>query len=92
LCQGCWAGGPQQENFKWKIKMTADEIARKIMEAASKLPEYEGLTGVTIRPVDDERVDYNWEVSIAHNSPGRLCEVAIATIVDGAQRVNDLKL
>ena len=75
-----------------KLKMTADEIARTIMGAAHKLPECQGLTGVTIRSVDDERVGYNWEVSIVHNSPGRMCEAALATIVDGAQRVIDLKL
>jgi hypothetical protein len=73
-----------------KLVKTAREIAALIMEAASKLPECEGLTGVTIQPIDDDRVDYNWDVSHLQNNTSHLCQVAIGTIVDGAQRVTDL--
>jgi hypothetical protein len=74
-----------------KIEKTAAEIEALVMEAALKISECEGLTGVTIQQIVDERVPYNWSVSYAHNSPTRYCETAIETIVDGMQRVIDLK-
>lgn len=74
-----------------KILKTAPEIAAMIMKEAAKIPECEGLTGVTIQALDDDRVPYNWTVSHLHNSPGRYCEVAIETMVEGMQLVIDLQ-
>jgi hypothetical protein len=73
-----------------KIKKTAAELEAIAMETLRKVRECEGLTGLTIMPVDDDRVPYNWRVSFAHNCPGRLCEVAIETVVDGMQQVLEL--
>lgn len=70
---------------------TAKEIEALIMKAAAHLKECEGLTGVTVQAVDDERVDYTWTVSRMHNCDSRNCEIAIGTIVNGAQRVIDLQ-
>ena len=49
-----------------------------------------GLTGVTIQPIDDDRVEFNWDVSHLHNNTSNLCQVAVRTIVDGAQKVIEL--
>ena len=73
-----------------KIKKTAAEFEAIAMETLRKVKECEGLTGVTIMPIDHDRVTYNWTVSIAHNCPGRLCEVAIETVVDGMQQALEL--
>lgn len=73
-----------------KQRKSAREIAALIMQAASKIPECEGLTGVTIQPIDDDRVDFNWDVSHLHNNTSDLCQIAMRTVVDGAQRVIEL--
>jgi hypothetical protein len=70
-----------------KMVKTAADIEALAMQALAKVRECEGLTGLTIIPIDDDRVDYNWSVSVAHNCPGRLCEIAIETVVKGMQLV-----
>ena len=75
-----------------KIQKTAAEIEALVIEGASKIAACEGLTGVTIQQIVDDRVPYNWTVSYAHNSPGRYCEIAIETTIDGMQRVIELKI
>jgi hypothetical protein len=70
---------------------TAAQLEQIIMATASKLVECEGLTGVAIQPVADGRVPYNWTVSFMSNNSSRMCEIAIETIVTGAQRIFDLQ-
>jgi hypothetical protein len=74
-----------------KIRKTAAEIEALAMQTLRKVKECEGLTGLTVVPLDDDRVPYNWTVSFAHNCPGRLCEVAIEEVVDGMQQVLELE-
>ena len=73
-----------------KTKKTAAELEAIAMQTLRKARECEGLTGLTIMPLDDYRVPYNWTVSFAHNCPGRLCEVAIDTVVEEMQRTLEL--
>ena len=73
-----------------KTKKTAAELEAIAMQTLRKVRECEGLTGLTIMPIDDYRVPYNWTVSFAHNCPGRLCEVAIDTVVEEMQRTLEL--
>ena len=73
-----------------KAKKTAAELEAIAMQTLRKVGECEGLTGLTIMPVDDYRVPYNWTVSVAHNCPGRLCEVAIEAAVEEMQRTLEL--
>ena len=73
-----------------KTNKTADELEAIAMQTLRKVKECEGLTGLTIMPVDDDRVPYNWTVSFAHNCPGRLCEFAIETVVDEMQQALEL--
>ena len=73
-----------------KTKKTAAELEAIAMQTLRKVRECEGLTGLTIMPLDDYRVPYNWTVSVAHNCPGRLCEVAIDTVVEEMQRTLEL--
>jgi hypothetical protein len=74
-----------------KTKKTAAELEAIAMQTLRKVKECEELTGLTIMPVDDDRVPYNWTVSFAHNCPGRLCEVAIEEVVEGMQRMLELE-
>ena len=73
-----------------KTNKTAAELEAIAMQTLRKVKECEGLTGLTIMPVDDDRVPYNWTVSFAYNCPGRLCEVAIETVVDEMQQALEL--
>jgi hypothetical protein len=69
-----------------KMAKTSTEIEKLAMQAPAKIRECEGLTDLTIQPIADDRVDYNWTVSHAHNCPGKLCEIAIETVIEGMQR------
>jgi hypothetical protein len=85
-------GLPDQEHLfdMPKMKKTAAELEAIAMQTLAKIKECEGLTGLTIRSIDSDQVPYNWTVSVAHNCPGRLCEVAIETVVDEMQQALEL--
>jgi hypothetical protein len=74
-----------------KMLKNAAEIEALIMTAAATIDACDGLTGVTIQKIDDEKLPFNWTAKLMHNSSSVLCETAIVTIVDGMQRVIDLK-
>lgn len=74
-----------------KMMKTAAEIENLILAAISKVRECEGLTRVTIQPIEDDGIPFNWTINTPHNSPGRYCEIALETILIGMQQVIELK-
>jgi hypothetical protein len=72
-----------------KERKTARELEVLVFAEARKARECEGMTGVTVRGIDDPRVDYTWEVSFAHNSTP-MCERIIVDIVTRLQQRYDL--
>jgi hypothetical protein len=72
-----------------KERKTPSELEALIFAEARKARECEGMTGVTVRGIADPRVDFNWEVSFAHNSTP-LCERIIAGIVTRLQQRYEL--
>jgi len=72
-----------------KERKTARELAALVFNEARKARECEGLTGVTVEGIDDDRVPYNWNVSHAHNATA-MCAQVIADIEARLQRLYDL--
>ena len=72
-----------------KVRKTARELEALVFNQARKARECEGMTGVTVRRIDDPRVDYNWDVAHAHNSTP-MCERLIVEIVTKLQQRYDL--
>ena len=72
-----------------KERKTAEELAALVFAEAQKARECEGLTGVTVQRIDDESVDYNWNVSFAHNSTP-MCDRMIVDIETILQQLYDL--
>ena len=72
-----------------KERKTAKELEALVFAEVQKARECEGTTGVTVRGIVDPRVDYNWEVSYAHNSTP-MCERLIAEIVARLQQRYEL--
>jgi hypothetical protein len=72
-----------------KERKTAKELEALVFAEARKARECEGMTGVTVREIADPRVDYNWEVSRAHNST-HICGSIIADIVVRLQQRYEL--
>ena len=72
-----------------KERKTAREPAALVFNEARKARECEGLTGVTVEGIDDDRVPYNWNVSHAHNATA-MCAQVIADIEARLQRLYDL--
>jgi hypothetical protein len=74
-----------------KERRTAEELEKLVFAEASQHRECEGATGVTVRPIADPRVDFNWEVSFAHNATG-MCQdiiVSIATRLQGRYELRE---
>ena len=72
-----------------KERKTAYELEVLIFNEARKARECEGLTGVTVEGIDDNRVPYNWNVSHAYNATS-MCARVIAHIEARLQRLYDL--
>ena len=72
-----------------KERKTARELAALVFNEARKARECEGLTGVTVEGIDDNRVPYNWNVFHAHNATS-MCAQVIADIEARLQRLYDL--
>ena len=72
-----------------KQHKTARELEALVFNQARKARECEGMTGVTVRRIDDPRVDYNWDVAHAHNSTP-MCDRMIVDIETILQQLYDL--
>ena len=73
-----------------KQHKTARELEALVFAEARKARECKGLTGVTVQGIADDRVDYNWNVSHAHNAT-RMCERIIVKIETRLQKLYDLE-
>jgi len=73
-----------------KERKTRHELEALVFAEATKARECEGLTGVTVQGIDDERVEYNWNVSFAHNNSTPTCARIIENIVIRLQQRYDL--
>ena len=73
-----------------KERKTRHELAALVFEEARKARECEGLTGVTVQRIDDDRVPYNWNVSHAHNNSTPMCAQVIGDIEARLQLLYDL--
>jgi hypothetical protein len=71
-----------------KERRTRSELEEIVFTEVRKVRECEGVTGVTVRGVADERF-HNWEVSWAHNATP-MCEGAIEAIVDHLHKQYDM--
>ena len=65
------------------------ELAALVFAEARKARECEGLTGVTVERIEDDRVGYNWNVSHAHNAT-RMCGQIIADVEAKLRKLYDL--
>ena len=72
-----------------KERKTRSDLQALIFAEMSKIRECEGGTGVTVIGVVDDRGDYNWCVSRAHNVTP-LCQQAIADLERRLQSRYDL--
>jgi hypothetical protein len=68
-----------------KERKTRKELEEIVFAEVRKFRACEGTTGVTVRGIDDKRVDYNWEVSHATNATPE-CVGEIEAIVDEFQK------
>lgn len=73
-----------------KERKTQSELEAMIFAEAHQEMECEGLTGVTVVGITDERVDFTWRVSFTDNSTP-MCEHTIAEIVSRLQKQYDLQ-
>jgi hypothetical protein len=73
-----------------KERKTRHELEALVFEEAHKARECEGLTGVTVQGIEDDRVDYNWNVSFAQNNSTPMCARIIVDIVTRLQQRYDL--
>jgi hypothetical protein len=73
-----------------KQHKTRRELEALVFNEATKARECEGLTGVTVQGIADDRVDYNWNVSFAHNNSTPRCAQIIVDIVSRLQQRCDL--
>ena len=73
-----------------KERKIRHELEALVFAEATKARECEGLTGVTVQGIEDDRVDYNWTVSHRHNNSTPVCEHIIVDIVARLQQRYDL--
>jgi len=72
-----------------KQHKTRHELEALVFTEARKVRECKGMTGVTVQGIADDRVDYTWNVSHAHNAT-RMCERIIVNIETKLQKLYDL--
>jgi|AmaraimetFIIA100_FD_contig_81_1424755_length_2148_multi_3_in_0_out_0_4 hypothetical protein len=72
-----------------KQRKTARDLEALVVAEARKARECEGMTGVSVQRIADERVDYTWNVSHAYNATP-MCERIIVNIETRLQKLYDL--